>query len=103
MLYEFRNYMVNNIGLPVEYNHEPPFRIVFSEKSSSIPSRAIDFTTQIDLLRKSFSPHYVSVESYILKDLSLEEQVEIAGQTSIFVTGCGGGAVTATFLPKGAS
>ena len=29
--------------------------------------------------------------------------MEIASQTSIFITGCGGGAVTATFLPKGAS
>jgi hypothetical protein len=103
MLYEFRNYMVNNLGLPLEYNHKPPFRIVFSEKSSTIQTRHIDFTTQIDLLRKSFSPQYVSVESYVLKDLSLEKQVEIAGQTSIFISGCGGGAVTATFLPKGAS
>ena len=95
--------MVNNLGLPIEYNHKPPFRVVFSAMSSSIQSRQIDFTTQIDLLQKSFNPQYVSVESYILKDLSLEEQVAIAGKASIFISGCGGGAVTATFLPKGAS
>jgi hypothetical protein len=103
MLYEFRNYMMANIGLPLDYNHKPPFRVVFSEKSSNIPTRNIDFTSQIDLLRKSFNPNYVSVESYIFKDLSLSEQLEIASQTSIFITGCGGGAVTATFLPRGAS
>ena len=103
MFYEFRNYMMTNIGLPLEYNHKPPFRIVFSEKSSNIPTRNIDFTSQIDVLRKSFNPKYVSVESYVFKDLSLAEQVEIASQTSIFITGCGGGAVTAMFLPKGAS
>jgi hypothetical protein len=103
MLYDFRNYMMTNVGLPIEYNHKPPFRIVFSEKSSNIPSRYIDFTTQIDMLRKSFNSKYVSVESYIFSELSLMEQLEIASQTSIFITGCGGGAVTATFLPRGAS
>ena len=35
--------------------------------------------------------------------MSLEEQVAVAGQASIFISGCGGGAVTATFLPKVAS
>lgn len=103
LLYDFRNYMVSNLGLPVDYDHKPPFRIVFSTRSSDTIIRNIDFTAQIDLLRRSFNSNYVSVESYVMKDLSLEEQVEIASQTSIFITGCGGGAVTATFLPKGAS
>jgi hypothetical protein len=103
MLYDFRNYMMSNLGLPVEFDQKPPFRIVFSEKSSDIPSRYIDFSTQMDVLRRTFNPKYVSVESYVLKDLSLVEQVEIASRASIFITGCGGGAVTATFLPKGSS
>jgi hypothetical protein len=95
--------MMSNIGLPLTYTQKPPFRIVFSEKSSNIPSRNIDFTSQIDMLSRSFNSKYVSIESYIFKDLSLYQQIEIASQTSIFITGCGGGAVTATFLPKGAS
>ncbi|KAL3940584.1 MAG: hypothetical protein SGBAC_004914 [Bacillariaceae sp.] len=103
LLYEFRNYMVNNLALPIVYEHKPPFRVVFSAMSSSIQSRQIDFVTQIDLLKKSFNSQYVSVESYVLADLSLEEQVSIASKASIFISGCGGGAVTATFLPKGAS
>jgi hypothetical protein len=103
MLYAFRNYMMSNLGLPIEYRHKPPFRIVFSEKSSNIPSRYIDFTSQIDFLRKSFHPKYVSVESYVFKDMSLVEQIKIASQATIFITGCGGGAVTATFLPRGGS
>ena len=103
LLYDFRNYMLSNIGIPLEYQHKPPFRIIFSEKSSEVQTRHIDFTSQIDLLRKSFHPKYVSVESYVFKDLSLKEQMQIASQASIFISGCGGGAVTATFLPKGAS
>jgi hypothetical protein len=75
LLYNFRNYMMSNIELPLEYHHKPPFRIVFSEKSSDVPSRFIDFTSQIDLLRKSFHPKYVSVESNVFKDLSLVEQI----------------------------
>lgn len=102
-LYAFRNYMVSNLGLPIEYEQTAPFRIVFSEKSSDMPSRYIDFSTHIDILRRTFNPALVSVESYVMKDLSLSEQVEIAGQTSIFITGCGGGAVSAMFLPKGSS
>ena len=103
LLYDFRNYMMSNIGLPLEYHHKPQFKIIFSEKSSDVASRYIDFTSQIDLLRKSFHPKYVSVESYVFKDLSLVEQIQIASQATIFITGAGGGAVTATFLPKGAS
>jgi hypothetical protein len=103
LLYDFRNYMMSNIGVPLEYHHKPKFKIVFSEKSSDVASRHIDFSSQIDLLRKSFHPKYVSIESYVFKDLSLVEQIEIVSQATIFITGAGGGAVTATFLPKGAS
>ena len=35
--------------------------------------------------------------------LSLPEQVRLAQETHIFVTSCGGGVMTATFLPPGAS
>jgi hypothetical protein len=43
----------------------------------------------------------VAVESYSFQDLSVREQVEIASRTSVFVTACGGAAVTASFLPAG--
>ena len=103
MLYEFRNYMMENMEMPIIHRHKPPFRIVFSVNSSREPSRLMDFTAQIKMLQDSFNPNYVTVESYVFQDLSLEQQLDIMRQTSIFVTGCGGGAVSATFLPRGAS
>jgi len=103
MLYEFRNFMMSNIGMPLEYTHTPPFRIVFSEKSSENEMRNLDFRRQQEVLRKSFNPMYVTVESYVFKDIPLTQQVEIASKTTIYVSGVGGGAVTAMFLPRGAS
>mmetsp|Transcript_2354 Transcript_2354/g.5412 ORF Transcript_2354/g.5412 Transcript_2354/m.5412 type:complete len:408 (-) Transcript_2354:71-1294(-) len=103
LLYEFRNFMLSNMGIPFEFQHKPPFRIVFSESSSSIEMRSLDFAKQIKYLQLAFSPSYVSVESYVFSELSLAEQLEIASQASIFVTSCGGGAVTSMFLPKRSS
>jgi len=103
MIYEFRNFMLRNMGIPVELNHKPPFRVVFSEKSSSIESRNFDFKKQKDFLKQNFHPSYVSVESYVFSDMSLAEQLEISSQASIFITSCGGGAVSSMFMPKGSS
>jgi hypothetical protein len=33
----------------------------------------------------------------------MKEQLEIASQASIFITSCGGGAVTSMFMPRGSS
>jgi len=103
LLYEFRNFMLTNLGIPIELYHKPPFRIIFSEKSSSIGQRNFDFSSQKALLQKSFHPSYISVESYVFSEMSLHEQVEIASQASIFITSCGGGAVTSMFMPRGSS
>jgi hypothetical protein len=103
MLYEFRNFMMENLSISTRYNHRPPFRIVFSESSSSIGHRNFDFSQHQQILQESFHPSYVTVESYVFSKLSLTEQVEIASRTSIFVTSCGGGAVTSMFLPRGSS
>lgn len=99
--------MVENLGLPIHpaNNHGfaggGPHRIVFSQKSSDIYIRSLDFERQLEIVRTSFPNE--KVENYTLKSLTLHEQVEIASQASIFVTLCGGGAVTAMFLPRGAS
>jgi Glycosyltransferase 61 len=103
MIYEFRNFMLQNIGQRIELEHQPPFRIVFSENSSSVAHRNLDFSKQKRFLQQSFHPSYASIESYVFSELSLEEQLEIASQASIFVTASGGGAVTSMFLPKGSS
>jgi hypothetical protein len=102
LLYEFRNFMVQNMGLPVRpVTNKSPHRIVFSQKSSDIRTRSLDFERQIELTKAAFP--YESVENYILKDLSLKQQMEVASDASVFVSLCGGGAITAMFLPKGAS
>jgi len=103
MIYEFRNFMLTNMGIPIALNHKPPFRVIFSEKSSNIGHRNLDFSRQKELLKQSFHPSYVSVESYIFSDMSLKEQLEISSQASIFITSCGGGAVTSMFMPRGSS
>lgn len=103
VIYEFRNFMLRNMGVPIELNHKPPFRVIFSEKSSSRETRNFDFTKHKELLQQSFHPSYVSVESYVLSELPLAEQLEIASQASIFITSCGGGAVSSMFMPKGSS
>lgn len=102
MLYEFRNFMLSNIGLPITtVNPNPPYKIVFSLSSSDIPARNLDFEKQMATLQHDFPE--AKIEAYSMKDLSVKEQVKLASETSIFITMCGGGAVTGMFLPKGAS
>lgn len=103
MLYEFRNFMMHNLDIPSHYVHRPPFRIVFSESSSSIGHRNFDFSQHKKLLQESFHTSYATVESYVFSELSMTEQVKIASEASIFITSCGGGAVTSMFLPRGSS
>jgi hypothetical protein len=109
LLYEFRNYMLTNLGLPTHPRNlangmttrRSPHRIVFSIKSSDIMVRHLDFTKQSEQVRQAF-PNEI-VESYTFKELSVKEQLEIASGASVYITLCGGGAVTAMFLPKGSS
>ena len=63
----------------------------------------MDFTSQRILLEHELRDENVEVTTVVLKDMSLHEQVQLATETNIFISGCGGGAVTATFLPKGAT
>ena len=101
MLYEFRNFMLKNMQIPTDFNHKPPFRIVFSENSSH--HRNFDFAEHKELLEKNFVSSFVSVESYVFSKMSLADQLEVASRASIFITVCGGGSVTAMFMPKGSS
>jgi len=100
---EFRNFVVNNLNIPRTsvLQRQSGHRVIFSVNSSDIPSRVEDFQTQIELVRQHVPA--AKVESYEFKHLSLKEQIEIANEAAIFVTVCGGGAVTGMFLPSGAS
>merc|ERR1712238_124104 len=45
----------------------------------------------------------IQVQLYKFSELSLEEQITLASKAAIFVTISGGGAITASFLPRGGS
>jgi len=104
-LWKFRNFCLNNLGIPTDSLalHSKPFRIVISIQSSTNPMRNLDFTLQRRLLEHELKDEKVEVTTVVLKDMSLHEQIQLATETNIFISGCGGGAVTATFLPKGAT
>jgi hypothetical protein len=102
ILYTFRNRMIQNIGLPlIPAAKQSPHRIVFSSQSSEIPSRKIDFEPTILAVQQAF-PNDI-VQGYIMSELSLQEQIKVATEASVYITVCGGGAATAMFLPRGAS
>jgi hypothetical protein len=104
MLWKFRTFCLNNLGIQDSPStRQAPFQIIFSVQSSSNPLRNLDFSRQEHMLRRQLDPSEATIESKIFKDLSLKDQVQLVTETSIFITGCGGGAVTATFLPRGAT
>lgn len=106
-LLDFSQFMIGNL-LPKEKRppptiQGPPYKISFSTNSSQSITRGIDFQQQIELVKSSFPQDLVQVQAFEFKELSLKDQVRVAAESSIFITVCGGGAVTATFLPPGAS
>jgi hypothetical protein len=105
LFWKFRIFCLENMGVSTHSNalRQAPFRVVISVQSSSNKARNLDFTEQHKYLTQTLSGEGVDVSKVVLKDLSLKEQVQLASETSIFITGCGGGAVTATFLPRGAA
>jgi hypothetical protein len=78
-------------------------RISFSLLSSRDLDRRLDFNRQIDALRTALPPTQASIRSYTLGNMTLQEQVRVVSSTNVFITVCGGGSMTATFLPRGSS
>lgn len=103
-LYNFRNYMLNNLRISTSpLALKPPFSILFSVNSSQSWVRNLSFEQQIEAAEKQFSSNETRIHAHVLKTLSLTKQVELTSKSAIFVTSAGGGAVTATFLPRGAT
>jgi hypothetical protein len=118
-LYEFRNFMIRNVNLfDTNDNNTPkvttitgrkrkllqrPYRVVFSQHSSDIGIRDLTFDKQIQAVKDSFSSDLIQVANYTFKDLSVPEQISIVSNTAIYISLCGGGAVSGMFVPKGAS
>jgi hypothetical protein len=78
-------------------------RVSFSLLSSRDFDRRLNFTRQIDYLQDSLSDSVVHIEALTLWESTMDEQIQIAAQSNIFVTTCGGASMTATFLPTGAT
>ncbi|OEU14176.1 hypothetical protein FRACYDRAFT_261899 [Fragilariopsis cylindrus CCMP1102] len=92
-----------------------PLLVIFSAYSSE--TRGIGFKREAEHLRNTInlddtrkfyglpseSEMNIVVETHKLSQLSLEEQIILASKTAVFITYCGGGAITASFLPKGSS
>ena len=127
LLYEFRNFMMKNIGLDPKRGRGEVKKIVFSkvgvrvakqsnqiltthrsllrssQHSSSRGLRYLDFAEQIRLAKSIFKDEPdVVVESYTFSDLSVSEQIRIVAESSVLVSAVGGGAMTSMFLQKGA-
>jgi len=99
--YEFRNFMISNLHLPLQ----PPKtrKVVLSIASSDDKGRRMDFERQSKALRELNLELDVDVHTVTMKDLTLQEQVELVHDAAIYISMCGGGAVNAMLLPKGAS
>jgi hypothetical protein len=105
--------MLRNLGistntplgaLPSVGSPPPYYNIVFSRFSSDTAGRVKGFGKQEKLLRESLrKSHNLNITNHRMSKLSFHDQAEIASQAAIFVTAVGGGAMTATFLPRGAS
>jgi Glycosyltransferase 61 len=104
IFYNFRNFMLHNLKIPVNTDFTPPYQIYFSRFSSSTQGRVKGFQKQEHALKRALNNrHNVTIAGERLSRLSLHEQAEIASKTAIFITVVGGGSMTATFLPRGAS
>jgi hypothetical protein len=95
---------MQNLGITSEpLRPQAPFDITFSMSSSESYLRSQDYITQMKAVNSTFSSDEVRVHGHVMKELSVEEQIMLASKSAIFVTSSGGGAVTATFLPRGAT
>jgi hypothetical protein len=112
-LWRFRNFMMRNIGVSRpedDLGPEEPLVVYFSEHSSGRGTRSLDFRKQIQALETKLSARSgglalpkVIVEGHTFSKFTVKEQVDMASKAAVYVTACGGGAITATFLPRGAS
>ena len=112
-LWRFRNFMMRNIGIDRPDDNvgpDEPLIVYFSQHSSAKHVRSFDFKKEIDALQKKLVDRSealdlpkVVVEGHTFAKYEVKEQVEMASKAAVYVTACGGGAITATFLPRGAS
>jgi hypothetical protein len=108
LFYEFGQYLLSHHhhrpALQQQQQQQPFHLITFSVESSRDVTRRLDFAPQIDALKQQYQNHdTIKVRAFQFRDMSVDEQMNVAASTRILVTACGGGAVTVTFLPRHAS
>ena len=111
--WHFRNFMMRNIGVADPEAAVPssePLRVYFSANSSDKAHRSMSFKVEqralveaLESRSKQLGLPPVEVITYQFSKFTVREQVDMASKAAVFVTTCGGGAVTASFLPRGAS
>jgi hypothetical protein len=77
--------------------------VIYSQRSSDVPQRDVTFDRQVQAVRQRFSSDFVQVENYTMKELTISQQIRIVSDAAIYVSLCGGGAVTGMFVPKDSS
>lgn len=100
----YRQWMMEHVGVnPRTPVQRDPYLIIVSEGSSTKKARRrVNFDAQVNALQNRVSDRAI-IKRVQLAKLSLVEQVELMSKTAIFISATGGGTVSATFLPKGAS
>jgi hypothetical protein len=111
--WQFRNFMMKNIGIASPealIDPREPLKVFFSANSSEKMHRSMSFAFEMKRLLDALESRSheldlppVEVERYQFSEFSVKEQVKMVSKAAVFITTCGGGAVTATFLPRGAS
>ena len=103
VLYAFRNYMLENLGIPTRATLQAPFHVIFSKFSSNSGKRRSGFEPQLQAVQEEFDSSLINATGLVMQQLSLQQQAKLASEASVWITSCGGGAVTATLLPRGSS
>lgn len=107
-LYNYRNFLMSNMGFTskeIEMNvleQSTVPKIVISKYSSSSKPRQTGYDEEKRALKDAFG-NRIKVSNHIFAGMSAVEQVHAVKDASIMITSAGGGAVTAMFLPRGAS
>ena len=102
--FALRNANIPDIGLHSTANYKT-LTITFNTFSSGAIERTTQFGKQMEAVQNAFhnKSFGINVKQVVLRELTLSEQISLCTQSAVFVTTGGGGTVTATFLPKGAT
>lgn len=102
VLYEFRNFMAVNVLGEARRDRPkgPPYIVTIADLSST--QRRLRIDPHLKAAERAFGD-LIRIRKVKFHGVSVREQVRIAASTAIYVTVCGGGAVTAMFLPRGSS